>query len=283
VVHVDVNGTRLWFDVDGPALVPDGDEMRRRPAVVLLHGGPFGYDHSYFKPHLDWLTELAQVVYLDLRGHGRSAPTEAGVWSLERCADDVAAVCDRLGIVKPVVVGHSMGAPVALHYAVRHPGHAGGVVVLSGFARWDHARLVEGFRRVAGDGVAALADVSYAGGEVSDEEWDRVFASFGPGVPDEATMARRVGHSELGAYGMERVRAVDLLDGLGGVQAATLVLVGTEDPVTPVAAAEEIVDAMPHGQVRLEVLPGAGHFPWLDQPDLLRAVLADFVTEVAAP
>ena len=131
--------------------------------------------------------------------------------------------------------------------------------------------------------MAALADVSYTGGEVTDEEWEQVFAAFGPHIPDEDTMARRVGHPELGPYGMERVRAVDLLDSLGGVETATLVVVGTEDPVTPVAAAEEIVDAMPPGRARLEVLPEAGHFPWLDQPDRLRAVLADFVAGVAAP
>ena len=41
-MHVDVNGTRLWFDVDGPALVPDGDELRRRPTVVLIHGAAPG-------------------------------------------------------------------------------------------------------------------------------------------------------------------------------------------------------------------------------------------------
>ncbi len=282
-MHVDVNGTRLWFDVDGPALVPDGDAMRRRATVVLLHGGPFSYDHSYFKPHLDWLTEEAQVIYLDLRGHGRSAPTAPNEWSLERCADDVAAVCDRLGIDKPVVLGHSMGAPIALLYAERHPGHAAGVVVLCGFASWDHARLVAGFRKVAGDEVAALADVSYSGGEVSEEEWDRVFAVFGPHVPDEDTMVRRVGHAELGPYGMERVRAVDLVDGLGGVETAILVVVGAEDPVTPVAAAEEIVHAVAPGRARLEVLPEAGHFPWLDQPDRLRAVLSEFVAGVSAP
>jgi len=49
-VQVEVAGTRLWFDVDGPALVPDGPRMRRRPTVVLLHGGPGSFDHSYFKP-----------------------------------------------------------------------------------------------------------------------------------------------------------------------------------------------------------------------------------------
>ncbi len=131
--------------------------------------------------------------------------------------------------------------------------------------------------------MATLADVSYAGGEVTGEEWERVFAAFGPHLPDADTMARRVGHAELGDYGMERVRAVDLLDGLGGVETATLVVVGTDDPVTSVAAAEEIVDAMPPGRAQLDVLPGAGHFPWLDQPDRLRAVLTGFVADVAAP
>ena len=45
-MHIDVNGTRLWFDVDGPALVPDGPEMRPRPTVILLHGGPGSFDHT---------------------------------------------------------------------------------------------------------------------------------------------------------------------------------------------------------------------------------------------
>jgi pimeloyl-ACP methyl ester carboxylesterase len=45
-MQIDVNGTRLWFDVDGPALVPVGADMRERPTVVLVHGGPGVYDHS---------------------------------------------------------------------------------------------------------------------------------------------------------------------------------------------------------------------------------------------
>ena len=282
-VLVEVDGTRLWFDVDGPALVPDGRQMRRRPTVVLLHGGPFTYDHSYFKPHLNWLAEQAQVIYLDLRGHGRSAPTDPENWSFERCADDVRGLCDVIGVDRPVVVGHSMGAPVALLYGARHPGHASGLVVLSGFARWDHSRLVEGFRRCAGDEVADLADRSYAGGELTDDEWARVFASFGPHVPDGQTLARRATHPELGAYGLARIRAVDLLDRLSTVSAPTLVVVGTRDPVTPLGAAEEVVTALPPGRGQLEPLPGAGHFLWLDQPRRLRALLSQFTVDVSAP
>src|SRR5919206_276728 len=56
-MHIEVNGTRLWFDVDDPALVPDGSTMRERPTVVLLHGGPGSFDDSYFKPDLERLVE----------------------------------------------------------------------------------------------------------------------------------------------------------------------------------------------------------------------------------
>jgi proline iminopeptidase len=279
-VHLDVAGTRLWFDVDGPLLVPDGPEMRRRPTVVLLHGGPFTYDHSYFKPHLEWLTGLAQVVYLDLRGHGRSAPVTPGEWSLERCADDVRGLCATLGIQRPVVVGHSMGAAVALLHAARHPDHPAGVVALSGFARWDHGRLVKAFRRRAGDQVAGLADRLYAGRDVGEEEWQQVYAAFGPHVPDRDTLARRVMRLEMRGYGHARLTTVDLLDRLGEVTAPALVVTGSHDPVTPVAASEEIVAALPDG-ARLEVLDGAGHFPWLDAPDRLRELLSELIRAVA--
>lgn len=55
-MEVAVNGTRPWFDVDGPSLVPVWPTMSQRPTVVLLHGGPASYDHSSFKPDSTALT-----------------------------------------------------------------------------------------------------------------------------------------------------------------------------------------------------------------------------------
>jgi pimeloyl-ACP methyl ester carboxylesterase len=235
-MHIDVNGTRLWFDVEGPALAPDGSELRQRPTVVLVHGGPGVWDHSYFKPDFAPLAEHAQVVYLDLRGHGRSAWGDVDTWSFEACADDVRLFCDTVGIASPIVFGHSMGGPIVLLYGARHPGHAAGLVVQSGFARFDVPRLVEGFRRVAGDEVAAIAGRSFRGEEVTDEEGARVSAAFGPHVPDE----------EL-------------------------------DPVTPVAAAEEVVGALPEGLAQLEVIDGAGHWAWKDAPDRFWPMIVQFI------
>jgi proline iminopeptidase len=281
-MYVEVNGARLWFDVDGSALVPEGDEMRRRPTVVLVHGGPGVWDHTYYKPDFAPLAEHAQVIYLDLRGHGRSDWGDVAAWSIGGCADDVRSFCDTLGIERPIVFGHSMGGPIVLLYAARHAGHAAGIVVQSGFARWEPARLVDGFRRVAGDAVAEIAERSFAGEEVTEAESARVSAAFGPHVPDQAQRARPRKNLELNALGMELIRRLDILDQLGRVTAPTLVAVGELDPVTPVKAAKEIVDALPLGIAQLEVIPGAGHWAWKDAPERFWPMLVDFMERTSA-
>jgi pimeloyl-ACP methyl ester carboxylesterase len=282
-MNVEVNGTRLWFDVEGPALVPDGPDMRPRPTVVLLHGGPGNFDHSYLKPDFARLSRQAQVVYLDLRGHGRSAREDPAKWNFEACADDLRAFCDTLGIVKPIVLGHSLGGYVAMVYAVRHPGHAGALVLQSTNARFDLVRIVEGFRRAGGDEVAAIAERSYTGdASVSAEEWARCFALFGPWVPGPQERSRTIVHRELNAPGMELLRGFDVLAQLARIECPALVCVGELDPMTPVAAAREIVAALPDGSAQLEVIGGAGHFPWKDAPGAYWPLMTRFVQKCCA-
>jgi proline iminopeptidase len=256
--------------------------MRLRPTVVLVHGGPGVYDHSYFKPDFTRLAEYAQVVYVDLRGHGRSDWGDPAAWSFEACADDIRALCDTVGITSPIVFGHSMGAPIVLLYGVRHPGHAAGLIVQSGFARWDTPRMVDGFRRIAGADVAEIAQRSYAGEEVPDEEWARVFAAFGPHRPKKEREAHTPKNVELNESGMDVVRRTDIVDQLGRVDSPTLVAVGELDPVTPVAAAEEIVGALPEGIAQLEIIDGGGHFTWMDAPDRFWPMIIEFIHSTAA-
>jgi pimeloyl-ACP methyl ester carboxylesterase len=272
---VEVNGTRLWFDVEGAGLVVDGSTMRERPTVVLLHGGPGSFDHSYFKPDFARLADAAQVVYLDLPGHGRSDWGEPEEWSFETCADAVRDFCDAVGIVSPVIYGHSLGAMVVLAYAVRHPGHPGGLVLQSAMARFDLGRIVEGFRRAGGDEVATIAERAYGGDDTSEEEWDRCWRLFGHWVPDDAEKVNR----ELNAHGLELMQRFDVLGDLGRVECPSLVCVGDLDPVTPVAAAHEIAEALP--RARLEVLEGAGHFTWKDAPNRYWPLLTEFVSNTA--
>ena len=134
-MYLKVNGTQLFFDVVGSSLQPVGHEMKPKPTMIAIHGGP-GLDHSYLRP-LDPLGDVAQVIYLDLRGHGRSARHTNEYYQLGIMADDVAALCAELGIEKPIVLGHSAGGFVALSIAVRHPELLGGLILGSTSARGD--------------------------------------------------------------------------------------------------------------------------------------------------
>lgn len=73
------------------------------------------------------------------------------------------------------------------------------------------------------------------------------------------------------------MREFDVLDQLARIDCPTLVCVGELDPVTPVAVVSELVDALPAEHTRLEVLEGAGHFPWKDVPDSYWPLITEFV------
>src|SRR6476659_8330186 len=119
-MYVHVNGARLYVDVEGAGLVPDGPRMREKPTLLLLHGGP-GFDHALFKPAFSAVADIAQVIYYDHRGNGRSGGDDPATWNLAQWGDDVKGLCDALGIAKPIVLGHSFGGYVAQAYATRHP------------------------------------------------------------------------------------------------------------------------------------------------------------------
>jgi proline iminopeptidase len=87
-MHVSVNGVRLFFDVEGAKFVPDGPMMREKPVLLMLHGGP-GFDHSIYRPAYSALADIAQIVYLDHRGNGRSEDGLREGWNLAQWGDDV--------------------------------------------------------------------------------------------------------------------------------------------------------------------------------------------------
>lgn len=280
-MRVDVNGSRLWFDVEGSALEPDGETMRMRPTVVLLHGGPGGFDHSYFKPDFSRLTGIAQVIYLDLPGHGRSDWGLASDWSFEQAADDLRAFCDVLDIVDPIVLGHSFGGPVAIAYGSRHPDHPAALILQSTMAFFDLDRVVADFRELADDEVADIVRRSYMGDDtVTGEEWDRCWRLFGGWVPGAVEKARIPRNQELNVAGGELMLHFDLRSTLGDVRCPTLISVGDLDPITPVWAAEEMAGRLPRGIGSLDVVEGAGHFPWRDAPERYWAPIEKFVHSI---
>jgi pimeloyl-ACP methyl ester carboxylesterase len=156
-IFVSVGDVRLFVDFDGAKLVPDGETMRERPTIVLLHGGP-GFDHKPYKAHFAELADIAQVVYYDHRGNGRSEDGPHERWNLDQWADDLHELCETLGIERPVVFGASFGGFVALNYAIRHPDHPAKLIVSSTTARIHLDRSLAMFERLGGPAVRAVAE-----------------------------------------------------------------------------------------------------------------------------
>src|ERR1700674_3080784 len=157
-MRVDIGGCRLFFDIEGAKLRPDGPRMREVPTVLMLHGGP-GADHSIFKPAYSRLADIAQVVYFDHRGDGRSDGRDGSARArVAQWVDDVKALCAALEIERPIVMGVSFGGYVAMSYALRHPQHPAKLILCSTAASPSKKAIqVEVFARLGGPAAGAAA------------------------------------------------------------------------------------------------------------------------------
>ena len=284
-MRLGVGDIRLYFDVEGAGLVPDGAWMRERETVVLLHPGP-GFDHGLFKVQLGpWLAERAQVVYLDQRGGGRSDTGPAEDLRLDRWADDVREFCDVLGVERPVVLGLGFGALVAARYASRNPGHPGGLVLAAPIARVVPERSVAVYERLGGDEARGVAERFYGGGmdEMAFAEFLRVcfpLLSSYEATSDVIVRADWRPEVLIGWYRGESLE-FDLRDELAAITAPALVLAGEDDAWAPLESVREVVEHMPAG-TRFRSFAGARHSVFRDAPGAYDE-LERFLEELRSP
>ena len=278
-MRVQIGDVRIFFDVDGVKLRPDGRTMREVPTVVLLHGGP-GFDHSNFKPDFAPLAEVAQVIYLDHRGNGRSDRGDPTRWNLAQWGDDVRAFCEALQIEKPIVLGLSFGGMVAMSYATRHPEHPAKLVLSSTAAKMRQDRQLDMFEKLGGEEVRQVARRFFDDpGPDTMGEFERKCLPVYNRIPmgPEFT-ARSVTNFDLTAeFFKHEGKTFDLLPALAKIKCPTLIMAGDRDPITPLADSKDIAAAIPAGRARLEIFPNAGHGAHRDEPDRFFSVLKEFV------
>jgi proline-specific peptidase len=278
-MRVKVGDVHLYFDVEGAKLRPDGPAMREVPTVLLLHGGP-GFDHSIFKPAFSSLADIAQVVYLDHRGNGRSDRDARAHWTLDRWADDVRAFCGALEIERPIVVGESFGGMVAIAYATRHPDHPAKLVLASTAAKMREDRSLDMFERLGGAQARAVAQRFFENPtpQAMAEYVERCLPLYTRTPVGPEMMTRSVMNQELTAFFFSgEICNFDLLPALARIKCPTLITVGELDPITPLANAEDIAKAIPAGLVRFERFPDAGHGVHRDAPERFFRVLREFI------
>ena len=243
----------------------------RGPVVVLLHGFPF--DRSMWRGQVERLSKDFRVIAPDLRGHGETTVTD-GPSTMEEMAEDVVALLDELNVPRAVVGGLSMGGYVALALYRAHPSRVRALVLADTRPQADteDARRTreENARRALAEGmspiVAAMLPklLSARTRESEPEVVARVLEMISGIKPVGAAAALR---------GMAQRR--DQTDLLSKIDVPVLVLVGSEDAVTPPSDAEAM-HALIDGS-RLTVIEGAGHVSNLERPEEFDRALAEFL------
>ncbi len=286
-MFIQLQQQRLFFDVIGEKLRIDGPRLVEKPTLVALHGGP-GLDHTRFRPDFDALADIAQIVFVDHRGNGRSQPSDPSTWTLDRWGDDVRDLCNALGIVKPIVFGHSFGGMVAQSYLTRHPGHAAGVVLSSTAAHMDFASMYEAFERKGGTPARDAAERFWT--RMSDEDFQDYARLCLPlyctRPPLDAHQAARailsgdvIRHFTLSPG---EIRQMDFRPRLQAARCPVLVLGGMEDPATPPACSREIAAHLPRHLAELRLFEGCGHGVYRDDPEHFWPLLREWIARLGS-
>ena len=250
------------------------------PLVVLAHG--FGGSARNWRAQLRALRDRVRVAAFDVRGHARSeAPDDPGAYAAERFAADFGRVLDHLGERSAVVGGLSMGAGIALRFALAEPERVRGLVLAAfppgatgadGRQRgWAHA-FADAIER---DGLEA-AGARFAWGPES-------------GLDAEAARFVRMGFLEHRPHAIAHTlrgllavqpSAEELAPALARLGVPALVVVGGADRVS-LRSSQALARALP--RARLEVIEGAGHVVNLAARERVNALLREFLDSLAKP
>jgi len=251
---LDRDGVKLFYEEAGA-----GD-----PPIVFVHG--WTCNHTYFAPQYDHFAANHRVITVDLRGHGDSDKPEQD-YTIAGFADDVAWLCGEIGVQQPVVVGHSMGAAIALELARRQPSVARAAV------------LVDAAPIVLSPELTGTLQGMVAGMQSADHLTVRrgfvdgfLFAAY-----DDPVRKSQIADDMLGAPQHVAVSCMNAIGSWDGADAARecaipALHIGADQPINDATTLRGLNPLIATGQT-----VGAGHFNQLFAADQVTAMITSFL------
>jgi proline iminopeptidase len=260
--------------------------------TLVCHGGGPGFSGIYLQD-LGGLDRHLELILLDPRGTGGSdRPADAHAYAIEDYADDVEELREHLGLERIDLFGHSHGGVVAMDYAARCPDRVDRLILASTLARFAHEQvgaMEAGMAAKAGepwyDDARAALEAEQKGdfetdaelGELALREFPFYFARFGDAeraylesLRDDVPNA-----DTLRYFNQEIFETFDLRPQLEQITAPTLIVTGEADFITGPVCANEIEQSL--RDVRKVLIPGSGHFVFVETPDAFRQAVLDFL------
>lgn len=256
------------------ALVPELSHVSAGsgPPLVFLH--PIAMRLEFWGEVAAKLSRNYRTVCVDLRGHGRNAPT-AEPYSIQDLASDVIALARRLGLPPAVFVGCSLGGMVAQGVAIASPELVAGLVL----SNTTHRTSEAGAEVMRGRARRCLDDMQ--GAIASDiERW--FTPAFRAGAPDKVEEVRRwalANDPRTVANGWLAIAALDNEAAAANIDVPVLAMTGSLDPASPPEATRAMQRAFPNA--RYLELADAGHFAPIEQPQAYAEAVDALARQVA--
>ena len=259
----------------GSAKAPDGVEIHYEaagngePAIVFVHG--WSCDRTYWSGQAAYFAKSQRIVAIDLAGHGESGLGRQR-YTIEAFGADVKAVVDALGLKRVVLVGHSMGGPVALEAARLMPERVVAIVAIDTLGRVGE--------KTSPEEKKAFLDPLRADFKTATQKFVHDFM-FTP--RSDKALAERIAQDmatapmDVALSALESLVDYDEAAALAAVK-APLRLINTDRWPTDLAAARKHKP-----DVQLAVMPGLGHFPMLEDPAEFNRLLERALKDLAAP
>jgi pimeloyl-ACP methyl ester carboxylesterase len=274
--------------VSAPAIqyvrTPDGTRIAYRelgdgPAVLLVHGWPTS--SFLFRNVMPTLAERNRVIAIDLPGFGESDKPVDARYDFDFFEGAIDAFLAAVGVDRVAVVGHDLGGPVVVHWAMRRPERVTRIGLLNTLLYPEFSDAVTEFvtelmtpegaaRLTSPAGLAEILRLGVSDPAVITDEIAAVVAAPFRGEQDRRTLARA-------GYGLGIRGFVEMSAELGSITCPVAVAYGTGDQVLPDVneTFERLQRDVPHAVVTR--LPGLGHFVTEEAPDTVSAALASFV------
>jgi 3-oxoadipate enol-lactonase len=239
------------------------------PPVLLLHG--LGWDHSLWNPTVERLAPHYRVVAVDTRGHGATDKPD-GPYDMAMFSLDCAALADALGLTGICVIGLSQGGMVAQNLALLRPDLVASLVLISTSCKSAPSLRDNMEARIAAmDKMGPEAAAGIAAESIFSPGWRTAnpaalarFVSWRSAMPSAPLNAATRALYEF-----------NLSNDLPRIAVPTLVVAGQEDVLTRPEGMQEIAALIPGAEYRL--IPKSGHMIPVEQPELLDALLDEFL------
>jgi len=250
-----------WVEGDGPPL-------------VLLH--PFPANHELWLPASRDLVSRYRVILPDLRGHGESGVGE-GPATMEKHAADLARVLDDAEIGRAAMAGVSIGGYLLFEFWRRYRGRVAALILCSTRAQADTAEGRSNRLKVAAE-VLEKGTEPFIEGMIP-KVFGRSTLDARPDLVDGAKrMMLKMSAEDISLVQRGMAERPESMTTLNTINVPTMVVVGDEDTLSPIADAELMRQNIPGSQ--LKVVPKAGHFAIWEQPEAVGTLVRQFVDSV---